>query len=160
MPLYCPESFPRMWDQPFLKIRQNKVFRIIPTYVGSTRTSPLRLFQILNHSHVCGINGTVTAYLGDANESFPRMWDQPRFPVFLKCAFRIIPTYVGSTNYYTDNTRLPSNHSHVCGINFSTVAPSGMSAESFPRMWDQLCFTLKCKGFSRIIPTYVGSTRL
>ena len=25
-------------------------------------------------------------------------------------------------------------------------------------MWDQLCFTLKCKGFSRIIPTYVGST--
>ena len=51
------ESFPRMWDQPDQKVGQLIADRIIPTYVGSTKSCDRRI--------------------NPYPESFPRMWDQP-----------------------------------------------------------------------------------
>ena len=86
------------------------------------------------------------------------MWDQRKLLIVSFVLARIIPTYVGSTPFPPLSIVPFSNHSHVCGINFSTVAPSGMSAESFPRMWDQLEGRPPLRFWLRIIPTYVGST--
>ena len=70
------ESFPRMWDQRCGERREFRHFRIIPTYVGSTRVRQALLSDDANHSHVCGINMQVTYDVDGKTESFPRMWDQ------------------------------------------------------------------------------------
>ena len=111
------ESFPRMWDQPFLKIRQNEIFRIIPTYVGSTTGRAALRLRVANHSHVCGSNPCRPYWCSVPRESFPRMWDQHQPCPRLLLVERIIPTYVGSTTRHTDGGSVETNHSHVCGIN-------------------------------------------
>ena len=108
--------------------------------MGSTRRSSTRSAGATNHSHVCGINAEYNLSIAKDDESFPRMWDQPRSPSCAASCPRIIPTYVGSTS---TSFRLPSS-----------------SIESFPRMWDQLHTRILLKNSNRIIPTYVGSTSI
>ena len=195
------ESFPRMWDQP-TKPQINAVpKRINPTFVGSTRLIGATTSLATNHSHVCGINHTVTFNVNFKYESFPRMWDQLLCCRVGRACCRIIPTYVGSTscclsardvrcesfprmwdqllafNHIVHNLRIiptyvgstrarnctsahNTNHSHVCGINSGFGFSPGSGAESFPRMWDQRPYQNRKLSYIRIIPTYVGSTRL
>ena len=98
-------------------------------------------------------------FLRRSYESFPRMWDQQDFMQLRGREERIIPTYVGSTQYPPWSACRISNHSHVCGINAYGNENLGYVVESFPRMWDQRCFRLLRPPALRIIPTYVGSTR-
>ena len=65
-----------MWDQPYNELQKEYKARIIPTYVGSTAITGKDLINAANHSHVCGINGTVAVAFTVNGESFPRMWDQ------------------------------------------------------------------------------------
>ena len=149
-----------MWDQLNCRCPPRRPVRIIPTYVGSTHFLSLSFCRPPNHSHVCGINGLNTWFLRIHHESFPRMWDQPHPPVMTKEEIRIIPTYVGSTGPLVQVERSATNHSHVCGINYKSFSFLPSWTESFPRMWDQqLCFST-LGVFDRIIPTYVGSTRI
>ena len=72
------ESFPRMWDQLVPPGVISERTRIIPTYVGSTCHAAFIASVEPNHSHVCGINLSLSKIL-----------------IFYP---RIIPTYVGSTD--------------------------------------------------------------
>ena len=147
-----------MWDQRGIIKICTPVFRIIPTYVGSTPSSPSSTIFSSNHSHVCGINVFPVIKIRTSSESFPRMWDQHPCGPSRRGLQRIIPTYVGSTCCSRGHSLCRSNHSHVCGINRSLFCHCLALNESFPRMWDQRLgariFDLK----KRIIPTYVGST--
>ena len=134
------------------------IYRIIPTYVGSTIRKRRDQTQAPNHSHVCGINSPVPSASASTIESFPRMWDQPAADDADSFADRIIPTYVGSTISSLATAVLISNHSHVCGINPSNASIVHFVIESFPRMWDQRGGFPSIKDMCRIIPTYVGST--
>ena len=149
-----------MWDQQLREVFRKRSMRIIPTYVGST---PLRHrvdLALSNHSHVCGINLLSCFQCLLLYESFPRMWDQLECVKTSLPECRIIPTYVGSTVSFSIIARSSSNHSHVCGINQLTGNIYGVPDESFPRMWDQRRDADALSLWFRIIPTYVGSTRL
>ena len=159
-PVIITESFPRMWDQRERRTMAQTLFRIIPTYVGSTCTNALSASCSSNHSHVCGINSSFTFLIFLTAESFPRMWDQPTFYADTQSLNRIIPTYVGSTIIYLPFKIRLTNHSHVCGINVARRSRQIASVESFPRMWDQRRLRLIAPFPYRIIPTYVGSTRI
>ena len=111
------ESFPRMWDQRKHLLINCLVLRIIPTYVGSTRTNHPRNCRDTNHSHVCGINPFLSQSMYIVVESFPRMWDQRAPHPRRRPRGRIIPTYVGSTLHPRISDCYRPNHSHVCGIN-------------------------------------------
>ena len=111
------ESFPRMWDQRLNFVYLRRMSRIIPTYVGSTKSTRIHALTISNHSHVCGINSRLSDSGTRTGESFPRMWDQQLGGDPCYCAHRIIPTYVGSTCLSSRGFNIVSNHSHVCGIN-------------------------------------------
>ena len=147
-----------MWDQLFPYLPPVSPARIIPTYVGSTRATHTLNAVNPNHSHVCGINFTKPLPQSERNESFPRMWDQQILFTLDSLNFRIIPTYVGSTNRHCYFGNFSTNHSHVCGINFHFGFCYKLGFESFPRMWDQLPFSIPYDIYLRIIPTYVGST--
>ena len=152
------ESFPRMWDQLILEIFMNPPIRIIPTYVGSTRSGLIINVNCTNHSHVCGINSNWHVIYPAIHESFPRMWDQQMIIQIFHFLNRIIPTYVGSTCDRKRKTGLLPNHSHVCGINRFPRVRVVREFESFPRMWDQPVPSSAAGAGDRIIPTYVGST--
>ena len=112
--------------------------RIIPTYVGSTKS--------------------VASYSICRTESFPRMWDQLLQILLSFLHPRIIPTYVGSTKFGQVHPLQIPNHSHVCGINRTRTNCAARRFESFPRMWDQQYLPDAFRNAIRIIPTYVGST--
>ena len=152
------ESFPRMWDQQRRYDPELADNRIIPTYVGSTRSPLVLTFSRSNHSHVCGINYPWSFSAAVLSESFPRMWDQRSRSQDSDGTARIIPTYVGSTSVLIFGVVAPANHSHVCGINIRMTSQPPTSFESFPRMWDQQARTNSIAKRVRIIPTYVGST--
>ena len=154
------ESFPRMWDQRQRNSQPRFRCRIIPTYVGSTGIGDTSSLERPNHSHVCGINLWVSLDHVHKSESFPRMWDQRIEELEAENRSRIIPTYVGSTNYLFKGVLSIPNHSHVCGINFFTSLELFWTGESFPRMWDQRTALQIADARNRIIPTYVGSTRI
>ena len=138
MPIPLPiESFPRMWDQRSPAWPPLYLFRIIPTYVGSTGRIPQHKRHVSNHSHVCGINLQASFNRLAICESFPRMWDQRVHNLSYEFAFRIIPTYVGSTWFMWRSCKNFANHSHVCGINHCAGLRQRYVFESFPRMWDQ-----------------------
>ena len=149
-----------MWDQLIFRNIRCLDFRIIPTYVGSTREIRRPDDDAANHSHVCGINYTRKTRMKVRFESFPRMWDQLRSAGCPAVPSRIIPTYVGSTLAAQPVAARPANHSHVCGINIYLLHNIYRFLESFPRMWDQLSFSSISFMFLRIIPTYVGSTSI
>ena len=132
--------------------------RIIPTYVGSTKTDIEGNSQRPNHSHVCGINFVTFVSRFGSFESFPRMWDQRKARWCNGHYKRIIPTYVGSTMGGAYSLQGYTNHSHVCGINRVNALLRTGKDESFPRMWDQPLSLVFLLSFTRIIPTYVGST--
>ena len=96
-PFRMAESFPRMWDQRFVRPGDVEGVRIIPTYVGSTKIRAMLLGLAANHSHVCGINFLYTHSPQISDESFPRMGDQLHDAEERDVSHRIIPTYVGST---------------------------------------------------------------
>ena len=152
------ESFPRMWDQPQFENLPVLFQRIIPTYVGSTRSRRRSRIKPSNHSHVCGINLTQTKKVHSITESFPRMWDQHPVTACKHLPTRIIPTYVGSTQCPYTAFLSRTNHSHVCGINSHQCRQPAPINESFPRMWDQRVYRGERAEGVRIIPTYVGST--
>ena len=147
-----------MWDQRLGTSKRRLPLRIIPTYVGSTKRRDLNCALYANHSHVCGINVTAFSPSVAPDESFPRMWDQQLREVVRRLIERIIPTYVGSTPAWPFTLWNDTNHSHVCGINYSTASAADEWLESFPRMWDQLLLGSLIAFSFRIIPTYVGST--
>ena len=65
------------------------------------------------------------------------MWDQLVRNTEQLLIHRIIPTYVGSTQFVGYMSYDKPNHSHVCGINRLQPLDIYISTESFPRMWDQ-----------------------
>ena len=134
------------------------MLRIIPTHVGSTSHAEGSAEAYSNHSHACGINIAVNIGGVNADESFPRMWDQHWQSCSAPPLFRIIPTHVGSTLYRLFSLFWLSNHSHACGINCSLFFILDVNPESFPRMWDQLRAMASFSSHRRIIPTHVGST--
>ena len=147
-----------MWDQHDYRQRARENCRIIPTYVESTTAFRTLCCTLPNHSHVCGINLFETPSSFLSIESFPRMWDQRSLLDIWVMINRIIPTYVGSTDFSPlISTYLP-NHSHVCGINVTVLINPPTWYESFPRMWDQPDHCANATICIRIIPTYVGST--
>ena len=149
-----------MWDQPVETARTGSSIRIIPTYVGSTDLQQTSQHCTANHSHVCGINRVKISIALLPYESFPRMWDQQRMMHDAVVVARIIPTYVGSTRFCINSADMRSNHSHVCGINAFPPSSFTRIHESFPRMWDQPPEFRPLPSSERIIPTYVGSTRV
>ena len=71
---------------------------------------------------------------------------------------RITPTYVGSTTISDAYESMSQDHPHVCG-QYYLYAPSLIHLiGSPPRMWVVLNQILGLLQFSRITPTYVGST--
>ena len=88
------------------------------------------------------------------------MWVVPNKNVKQLVGSGITPTYVGSTNT-SCSTIIPFwDHPHVCGQYLICFWYNYYQLGSPPRMWVVPFFKIFSRDFTRITPTYVGSTAL
>mgnify|MGYP007122680470 CR=1 FL=1 len=86
------------------------------------------------------------------------MWGQVVFLLSYRCADRIIPTRVGTSEYLEPPIVQCRDHPHACGDKFFQFADATAGAGSSPRVWGQdFCSRCNCQ-LQRIIPTRVGTS--
>ena len=90
-------SSPRVWGQDSVSAQLLPDCRIIPTRVGTSRTSLLRLSKSRDHPHACGDKVGETALSPFVTGSSPRVWGQVLNKQIDYLLQRIIPTRVGTS---------------------------------------------------------------
>ena len=151
-------SSPRVWGAPQQKHHCLKVFRLIPTCVGST--SPGRGVRIpcAAHPHVCGEHQDVVAGAHSRRGSSPRVWGARYGLRPFRGHCRLIPTCVGSTSLILRRLPPRSAHPHVCGEHDDDIMWNLHNFGSSPRVWGAPSRITPPHSTARLIPTCVGST--
>ena len=151
-------SSPHMWgthsETPF----HREVERFIPTYVGNTLWSMVRMFLLTVHPHICGEHKILLIFGFRGNGSSPHMWGtlSHRAPHFDH--LRFIPTYVGNTAVTILVSFIETVHPHICGEHIVRRCESYKFTGSSPHMWGTQRATMPFTNSYRFIPTYVGNT--
>ncbi len=90
-------SSPRMWGTRFVRAKQSRRWRFIPTHVGNTIFSTGIYFFNSVHPHACGEHPVHHLFHAGNCGSSPRMWGTLRGVEKPDCSGRFIPTHVGNT---------------------------------------------------------------
>ena len=93
-------SPPRMWEVLVVEEQETRIYRITPTYVGSTKHQHKHYNISKDHPHVCGKYYALQVMSYSSRGSPPRMWEVQFCRVHFVPYLRITPTYVGSTVVY------------------------------------------------------------
>ena len=89
-------SSPRVWGQGLRLQLLVTRYRIIPTRVGTSGMSFLRLITPRDHPHACGDKKKSYILSPIVTGSSPRVWGQVAEPIWEKYGLGIIPTRVGT----------------------------------------------------------------
>ena len=111
-----------------------------------------------DHPHACGDKQDNVEEAKGRLGSSPRVWGQVFFLLSYRCADRIIPTRVGTSDKQDFGKLVDKDHPHACGDKSKTMARSISKRGSSPRVWGQgLCYYGSGFLFG-IIPTRVGTS--
>ena len=108
-------SSPRVWGARVSSKNRRRLFRLIPTCVGSTYYAATWQKSPTAHPHVCGEHTMRDTWRSWKCGSSPRVWGARRAPYFPQPPFRLIPTCVGSTLSNASKVCAVQAHPHVCG---------------------------------------------
>ena len=112
----------------------------------------------MDHSHVCGANGSWRLHRFASPGSSPRMRGQRRDVRQDRDRRRIIPAYAGPTSTIAVRLVTAADHPRVCGANFFADCSAACASGSSPRMRGQPRQLLPSARLPRIIPAYAGPT--
>ena len=90
--------------------------------------------------------------------SSPRVWGQAVSTYTTEDDSRIIPTRVGTRNFEKFRICNSQDHPHACGDKGNKSKDYVIGVGSSPRVWGQASVSVACTGWSRIIPTRVGTS--
>ena len=133
-------SSPRMRGTPRIRHATDGFAGLIPTYAGnthySTETPDTRggSSPRMRGTHVC-VNLTLELH-------------------------GLIPTYAGNTHSPAPDGGLEGAHPHVCGEHCDPIGPAPSPEGSSPRMRGTPANGCGVVGFSGLIPTYAGNTKI
>ena len=150
-------SSPRVWGQATSAFFVVAIPRIIPTRVGTRKTSITTRRKRWDHPHACGDKISLRSAYGRSLGSSPRVWGQAPTPQAYPPALRIIPTRVGTSCLILGLIGGHEDHPHACGDKkddqYLIVSAKGSS----PRVWGQERQRMLIHVLMRIIPTRVGT---
>ena len=112
-------SSPRVWGQVVAFRNLMQVYRIIPTRVG---TSPMKngiQGDYKDHPHACGDKTHLRYRQVPEQGSSPRVWGQEYELINFKSHKGIIPTRVGTSEYYWWDDLATEDHPHACGDKYN-----------------------------------------
>ena len=148
-----------MWGQATSAFFVVAIPRIIPTRVGTRKTSITTRRKRWDHPHACGDKISLRSAYGRSLGSSPRVWGQAVAFGVRKCFSDIIPTRVGTSAYAASISSCVEDHPHACGDKLSDTRSDRRSRGSSPRVWGQEGRPVfNCVG-KRIIPTRVGTRK-
>ena len=132
--------------------------RNIPTRVGRTCKDSSLCITYQEHPHACGEN-IILAFLSRfLIGTSPRVWGELGHQEQRKTIRRNIPTRVGRTKPCKGLVCTSPEHPHACGENLVSIAPTGASIGTSPRVWGERKSRIQLTHGNRNIPTRVGRT--
>ena len=147
-----------MWGQVWRAWMCDTDTGIIPTRVGTSGVSLVKLHPIWDHPHACGDKQQAQKTRLYDSGSSPRVWGQAVNFVTVRTSERIIPTRVGTSLGQLSHIALYEDHPHACGDKLIDRFEDLSNLGSSPRVWGQVsraAFILSVRG---IIPTRVGTS--
>ena len=104
-----------MWGQ--VKAEQEKEVSqgIIPTRVGTSKSSVQHFRCPWDHPHACGDKNVVILEHTERRGSSPRVWGQVLTVLALSVKSGIIPTRVGTSTFFGLVSQPVQDHPHACG---------------------------------------------
>ena len=151
-------SSPRVWGQGQVASLLTKVYRIIPTRVGTSCLHLSCLLHWRDHPHACGDKIYGASVLSTVIGSSPRVWGQVGTLLSALVLLGIIPTRVGTRCWWEVLSNTGKDHPHACGDKKVTVSRLNTKTGSSPRVWGQGRFYIQICPDIRIIPTRVGTS--
>ena len=153
-------SSPRVWgiQKPVQKTTEQR--RFIPTRVGNTFPTTVRVGEPAVHPHACGEYCIFPSRQHGPVGSSPRVWGIRGRECVLHGGLRFIPTRVGNTIRQGKMSAPASVHPHACG-EYGYLRGSGeRRGGSSPRVWGIHAGYEHHHGGLRFIPTRVGNTEV
>ena len=86
------------------------------------------------------------------------MWGQATRQGLTKSLRRIIPTRVGTSDFFCVIAAVKQDHPHACGDKYSNPSEKHTLTGSSPRVWGQVDADFSVDLSGRIIPTRVGTS--
>ena len=131
-------SSPRVWGQDLFPPICNRLRRIIPTRVGTSKTGSAYLHQGKDHPHACGDKFSVIYIRFFIPGSSPHVWGQVPFFAIVKHIFRIIPTRMGTSSTVPPLICFGKDHPHAYGDKVIIIDEGQLLTGSSPRVWGQV----------------------
>ncbi len=147
-----------MWGQVWRAWMCDTDTGIIPTRVGTSGVSLVKLHPIWDHPHACGDKQQAQKTRLYDSGSSPRVWGQAVNFVTVRTSERIIPTRVGTSLGQLSHIALYEDHPHACGDKLIDRFEDLSNLGSSPRVWGQVVLYVYLLLFHGIIPTRVGTS--
>ena len=151
-------SSPHTWGiRQFAAFAPVKV-RFIPTYVGHTPSISAFIIRGPVHPHIRGAYVVWNISNHQLRGSSPHTWGIRLRVSPLPWSARFIPTYVGHTQFGTEERQTQSVHPHIRGAYSTTISCPLPKYGSSPHTWGIQSPNKDQRDLCRFIPTYVGHT--
>ena len=111
-----------------------------------------------DHPHAYGDKSLSAKLLTPTRGSSPRVWGQDAKDSICRPNIGIIPTRMGTRISCCYNCALSWDHPHAYGDKVRLASPETSILGSSPRVWGQVVPLYYITGFSRIIPTRMGTS--
>ena len=149
-----------MWGQGYLIPINSAEFRIIPTRVGTRKTTHTDTRTDEDHPHACGDKYIKISIDFLLSGSSPRVWGQDTAKWHKAPIQGIIPTRVGTRPCAEAGASEHRDHPHACGDKRDRRYDGTAEVGSSPRVWGQGGKQHGNKAAGGIIPTRVGTRKV
>ncbi len=152
------ETPPRAWGRPNECFKGGRWSRNTPTGVGKTGTQALTPLGHKKHPHGRGEDAKLTLLIYAKQETPPRAWGRPDYPVHDSTFDRNTPTGVGKTFVALIRESKIQKHPHGRGEDSPPPPELPAPPETPPRAWGRLNLYIWLNTGVRNTPTGVGKT--
>ena len=149
-----------MWGQDKTDDHSGTANGIIPTRVGTRKTTSTSSSQQRDHPHACGDKFGAEGGCKNDIGSSPRVWGQEPSLSSHTMRKRIIPTRVGTSAITLSSKSFKADHPHACGDKCLSIISVQLCIGSSPRVWGQVTALQATRHRAGIIPTRVGTSTL
>ena len=150
-------SSPRVWGQVTIHLNSFGCRGIIPTRMGTSKSSAQCFPCLWDHPHAYGDKRiSLDSFIVRAGSS-PRVWGQVSSALNKIERKWIIPTRMGTSREAVMNGRQYEDHPHAYGDKAHQAKTIPMGAGSSPRVWGQARVRCRRTIPRRIIPTRMGT---
>ena len=153
-------SSPRVWGQVHMEHLGKAEKRIIPTRMGTRKSTKAHSCKLEDHPHAYGDKQSAQRPSLRSQGSSPRVWGQVDYRDVKTNSSGIIPTRMGTSLLHGSKHRGNEDHPHAYGDKITLCPITTLVGGSSPRVWGQATLVSSAIAAPGIIPTRMGTRTL